>query len=267
MSQTTLAEAMGRMQERMAAERATPMPEFVREDPDYAPPARTWTCDHCHDLHVVDDDGRIVPCPDCGAAHHAERLRRLCGLAPAMESWTVAQFRAQTPEAKAAKAAARQAVKRRTGWLTLWGPWGTGKTFLLAAVVNECRQAGHLAVYTTVADLLDELRETFDAASGESYSTRFERYRRAKVLALDELEKFRASEWAEEKFFQLIETRYERADTCLTLFATNNRVAPGAKVVPATRYPGYLESRLLDGRFAVHEIGGGDLRPRMTRQD
>ena len=57
-----------------------------------------------------------------------------------------------------AMAAVAAAVAQRKGLITLWGPFGTGKTGLLMAAVNGCRNADLAAIYRTTADALAWLR-------------------------------------------------------------------------------------------------------------
>lgn len=204
--------------------------------------------------------GGLVPCPRCGAARQQARLERVSGLSPEMQRWTLDGFSKRFGRQEALKAA-REAVAKPRGFVTFWGSWGTGKTYLLASIVNECRQAGMASVYTTVADLLDEFRTTFDPKAEDSYSALWHRVLNAHVLALDETEKFRATEWAEERFFALVDNRYRRMADCLTLFATNVPVRRGSTIIERTSYPGYLEDRLLDGRCRVVQVEGGSVRP------
>lgn len=204
--------------------------------------------------------GGLVPCPQCGAAKQQARLERISGLSADMKTWYLDGFASQFGRHEALDAA-REAVAQPRGFLTFHGAWGTGKTYLLASVVNECRRLGMAAVYTTVADLLDEFRTAFNPKAEEGYSALWERVISCKVLALDEAEKFRATEWAEERFFALVDNRYRHLGECLTLFATNVPVKRGATIIERTSYPGYLEDRLLDGRCRVVAVTGGSVRP------
>ena len=225
-------------------------------------------CDVCRGVGFVFDEaawerngfrGGLVLCPACGQARRQERLERMCGLSDSMHAWTLAGFWSE-PGREAALEAAWRAVEQPRGFLTFWGPCGTGKTYLLAAIVNECRARGLSAVYATVAELLESLHDSFEPESGESLSGTWRRFLDAQVLALDEIEKFPASPWTEEKFFQLISQRYRWSEQRLTVFATSRPVRCGCRIIERTRYPGYLESLLLDRRFGVLELRGPDRR-------
>lgn len=232
--------------------------------------AMPYRCQTCKDMHFVHDEERwqvsgfhdlaLVPCPDCGQQYQRERLRALSGLSAEMQNWTLEHFQKQHGRIEAL-AAAQKAVEKPRGFLTFWGAWGTGKSYLLAAIVNECKGKGLPSVYTTVADLLDDLRETFNPKAELSFSRLFERVQNCKVLAIDELEKFHTTPWSEEKFFQLVDHRYRNASGCLTVLATNRPVRHGTSIIQNTAYSGYLESRLLEKRFSVVEVKGGDMRP------
>ena len=90
-----------------------------------------------------------------------------------------------------------------------------------------------------------------------------------KVLCLDEIEKFKATEWAEEVFFRLLEDRYRNWATHLTVLATNRQIGLDKAVITDTRFPGYLESRIMDGRFwQLDQFWTvSDARPALKRQE
>jgi hypothetical protein len=230
-------------------------------------------CDVCRGVGFVFDEaawerngfrGGLVLCPACGQARRQERLERMCGLSDSMHAWTLAGFWSE-PGREDALEAAWRAVEQPRGFLAFWGGRGVGKTYLLAAIVNECRARGLSAVYATVAELLESLRDSFDPESGESLPGTWRRFLDAQVLALDEIEKFPASPWAEENFFQLIDQRYRWSEQCLTVFATSRPVRWGCRIIERTRHPGYLESLLLDRRFGVFELRGPDRRRSVGR--
>jgi len=202
-----------------------------------------------------------VPCPACpGAAERRQaRLAQVCGLSDEMRGWRL-DAAIHRDGSTAAIIASRKLLEAGQGWLTLWGEWGTLKTYLLAAMVNEVRESGRVAVYTTMADLLDEFKRCFNPNAGTQFSVLWDRVVQADLLAIDEIEKFNPTSWAEAEFFRLVDNRYRNANETMTVWATNSRVAPNRTVIPNTRYPGYLESRINDARFAVVEMAGGDVR-------
>lgn len=144
--------------------------------------------------------------------------------------------------------------------LTLTGKPGVGKTRLLICAVNEARDAGQPAVYTTMSDLLAYLRRAFnpDLDADGTYEERWELYRTVEVLAVDELDEFSATPWAMERFMRLIDERWRNMDRCVTLLATNSRLSS---------MPEKIASRLRDGRALLLAITGGDMRPMQKWED
>ncbi len=93
-------------------------------------------------------------------------------------------------------------------WLVFRGPVGIGKTHLAMAITHACIDAGIVALFATVPDLLDHLRATYEPTARAVYDDMFTQLRDAEVLVLDDLGTQRSSPWADEKIFQLINHRY-----------------------------------------------------------
>lgn len=143
------------------------------------------------------------------------------------------------------------AVDECSGLITLTGSYGVGKTTLLMCAVNEGRDAGKLAIYTTVTDLLSYLRSTFGPDAEESFDKYWDALIRCEILALDELDEFHTTPWAMERFLRLIDERWRRMDEVLTLCAINNRIQS---------LPGKIQSRLKDLRAQIIALEGHDMR-------
>ena len=198
----------------------------------------------------------LVRCPACGGNARAQYLDRICGLPAELRSYTWTQKK-DGRLAECHRAAARLIADPRW-FFTLTGPYGSGKSGTLAAIVNAGKAAGKTAIYTTTADVLDVLKAAFaPGATGDSYLDRLDLYREAAILCLDEFDRFHTTDWAENEFWKIINARYGNGPRMLTAFATNAKLSD---------LPGYLRSRMEDARCQVWELPAGDHRqPRKER--
>lgn len=191
----------------------------------------------------------IERCSVCGPNRQSEYLRKMDGLTNEMRGWT---FGNTSPNRNSEAWQTARAVAQSPEWfLTLTGPYGVGKTRMLSCIVNEARESRWPAVYLTTAALLDHLRSAYSPGAEVSYDAMWERVTTARVLALDELDRWNPTPWAQEKFFQLIDARYRAGAEMLTVFATNNDIEG---------LPGYVQSRMMDRRCRIFKMSGGDVR-------
>jgi DNA replication protein DnaC len=120
------------------------------------------------------------------------------------------------------------------GWLLMEGGYGSGKTHLAAAIANFAVQVGLPTIFITVPDLLDTLRFSYNATE-DSFEERFEQIRQAPLLILDDFGTQNATEWSQEKLFQILNHRYINK---LPLVITTN--------LSLDRIEGRIRSRLSD---------------------
>jgi DNA replication protein DnaC len=149
------------------------------------------------------------------------------------------------PDAYAAAAAF--ACEPARSWLVLEGAVGTGKTHLLAAIVNRLLTSAWHPVYAVMPDLLRHLREGFD--SGD-HAQRWRDVKEAEVLLLDDYGAEQQTDWGNETLFVLLDYRWAMA--LPTVVATNLKPAD---------MPPRIASRLHDlARSRVVRMRGGDYR-------
>lgn len=124
--------------------------------------------------------------------------------------------------------------------LLFTGPFGSGKTRLAAAVLNEVQERYQEGVRgEVVPELLQRLRTTYDPQSADSEDRVLQPLLRASLLLLDDIGAERVSEWVQERLFLVIDHRYRRR--LPTLFTTN-------------LHPEDLEERL-GGRIVSRIVG------------
>ncbi len=196
------------------------------------------------------DFGKLVPCPTCHAPKLSSHLRDLSQLDGWLEDASFDNFKL-CAENRKAYTAALKFVDKPIGWLTLWGTYGPGKTHLLAAIANRLTAEGKGAIYYTLPDLMDALRDSYK----DDFSGTFHRVANVPVLLIDEVDKISPTAWAMEKEYQLFDARYRGLGQFGTVFAMNTRPEISGDDSD------YIISRMFDRRFDVIEVGGGDMRP------
>ena len=102
---------------------------------------------------------------------------------------------------------ARMYAASLNGWLLLQGGYGSGKTHLAAAIANFAVSMGVPTLFLTVPDLLDMMRFAYGSPD-TSFEERFNEIRSATLLVLDDLGTQNATQWAQEKLFQILNYRY-----------------------------------------------------------
>ena len=133
------------------------------------------------------------------------------------------------------------ASQQHAGLFYLYGHSGIGKTHLLMAAVNHTNHNHGRAYYAKTLTLLDELRQSF---ADETYHQRWEKLLAYDTLCIDELERFNGTEFAINAVFNLIDERYRRRATKLTLLASN---------LDPSRLPAPIQDRCR--RNTIHIIG------------
>ena len=167
------------------------------------------------------DFGRAVPCrcvQEEDARARTNRLLKYSRLG-AMARFTFATLlprgRSTSPQAQARYGlvveAARAFAEAPRGWLVLTGVPGSGKTHLAAAIANHAIEHGTPALFLTVADLLDELRASYDEDAEVPYARLLEQIRSAPLVILDDLDAYSGTPWAKEKFGQVVAHRFHAA--------------------------------------------------------
>lgn len=221
-------------------------------------------CPECHtpgetgffrrDVWPGDPDfGRLLHCEhQFHQSARQDRLRQISQLGAEDAKRRLSDI-AVNPKNKAMIEAAQEAIDRGHGWLYVWGGPGNAKSIVLMSVVNEMNAAGRgPAIYTTFSELLDYIKAGFKR---NEFDARLDALIKAPVLAIDEMDKVKESEWLLEFRFKFLDHRYRSAvnKASLTLFAGN--------LNPAEIFDEALVDRFRDGRFRIVENTAPSARP------
>lgn len=123
------------------------------------------------------------------------------------------QFIADTPEKQLILKKIKHQVDRGNGFVILRGSVGTGKSYMGAAIIKS---AGH-GKFVTEADLIGELRKTYDEHKG--LEEMVAKYRSCKVLVLDELDAAVKGSDIQPILYRILADRYEKSK--LTVITSN----------------------------------------------
>lgn len=163
--------------------------------------------------------------------------------------------------------ACREMLAGQASMLTVWGTSGNGKSVALIAMVNEFLDRGIPAMYVPSYDLLNWLQDAFHAngdVKSESMYARLERVKSICMLAVDEFQGIKVTDWRLEQLRNIVDRRWRDGvdGRSFSIFAMNED--------PAS-LEARIWSRLRDGSNAlsgkpVIENNDVDMRPLLRRQ-
>jgi len=104
-------------------------------------------------------------------------------------------------------------------WLILAGDLGVGKTGLAIGLIKKALSEGRASLYRPFVELLSDIRATYRSrdASEPDEADLVRALKSAEVLALDDVGAARATGWAQERLYEILNHRYnERRRTIVT---------------------------------------------------
>jgi hypothetical protein len=217
-------------------------------------------CPACGGIGFISGEGgKIITCPRLFQRQIRKNATRY-GLVESEVSALGWKSIIRNKEVDKAMNAVQVVLDRGYGWIFMWGDHGQAKTLLLKIAIAESLRAGKEAAYCNMAGILDNLRAAFDLkdASGES-ERRLEWWQSLPILAIDEFNRVKESDWVSERRFTLMDARYVQAirHETITLIASNTS---------PDKQDSYLYDRIKDGRFEIVELRGPSARASMTEK-
>lgn len=122
---------------------------------------------------------------------------------------------------------------------------GSGKTMVAAALANELINEHHRYVkFATSLDILDEIRATYSRKdSEESESKLLKDLVTSEFLVIDDFGTERATDWAGEKFYQIVNRRY--TNNKVTFYTSNYDLR-------TLKYDDRITNRIRERSFIAH---------------
>lgn len=204
--------------------------------------------------------GKLEPC-ECQYPVITMRLQELSRVTPGERNIRLDDIVADAgPDTLKMVGYAREFLNEPIGILTIYGSSGNAKSTTLLAIINELVQARRRAVYVTAFDLFGFVRGAFDRQNNvldESAYDRLKLFENIDVLAIDEFDAVRQTDWITEQVLDLIDTRhrYGLDGICGTVLAMNE-----FDVLPPR-----VCSRLKDGQNKLCVNNDPDMRPALRR--
>lgn len=146
--------------------------------------------------------------------------------------------------------------------LYIYGDNSSGKTFLLACICNELVWKGYKCIYTNLASILNEIRASYDK-NGMGECAILSSLQTYAFAFIDDLGKeflgreynAASSKWAEEKFFEVLNARYNAQKP--TIFSSNYSIGELASVLGLDKA---IIERINEMATRVIKLEGDDFR-------
>jgi DNA replication protein DnaC len=169
----------------------------------WRPPEPQYKCKVCEDRGVVmykvdvchPAFGKLHPCPYCSPEIKDGGFE------------AIEQFEGQN--VKQAERILARCLNVRSGFVYLWGSYGTAKTALLEATKVEAARRAYSVRVLSCENMLDTLRQSYGAGDTTT-GTYLRRYIETEYLGLDELDKIQQTDWSSAKIYELIDKRWQR---------------------------------------------------------
>lgn len=145
--------------------------------------------------------------------------------------------------------------------LFLWSNTkGSGKTMTATALANELlNKYGKQVKFATSLDILDAIRSSYNRDSEENEDNLIKDLAKVEYLIIDDFGTERATDWAGEKFYQIVNKRYIEQKP--TIFTSNFDIY-------TLKYDDRITNRIIERNYIVHfpEVSVREIKAKLGGQ-
>lgn len=185
----------------------------------------------------------MIPCDDCKPKRDAAQKKRYQALSEMtdldqgylLESFILKDKDGDRKGTAAMIEAGREMLDGDCNMITVWGKYGNGKSMFLKAMVNHFLDLGYPALYISAFDAIQWIQDAYHrdgtiktvGEAGGSALDRIDMLKDVAVLALDELQAFKPTDWNISIIESIVDRRWNKAiaKESYTLFAMNESPA------------------------------------------
>lgn len=121
---------------------------------------------------------------------------------------------------------------------------GSGKTMVATAMANELiDKHGKRVKFATSLDILDAIRSSYNKDSDETEDNLISDLTKAEILVIDDFGTERVSDWATERFYQIVNKRY--INRMVTIYTSNYDIYE-------LKYDDRITNRIIERSYVIH---------------
>lgn len=204
---------------------------------------KKYECPKCNDsgweLKRIDEDGNeIYGNCSCGIRNRriAKGRRNFSQIPEVFKDSKISNFDSSVYEKEDSKKLIEASLKAVNYWLENFEEMknrgmglyissvakGSGKTKMAASIANELVEKGILTLFATSVDILSAIKSTWTRDSETTEEKLINNLLIADVLILDDFGTEKETGWVNEKFYQIINSRYTMNK--ITIFTSNTKI-------------------------------------------
>lgn len=175
-------------------------------------------CEKCDGYGNIVDDKGARPC-ECKIRYWAAQRLAMANLPGSLRNKTIDNYetgnKQQTKNRHVIMQYLREFTPENHKGALLMGEPGLGKTHLAVAILRDLMNRGLTGIFYNVVDLLDDIKQSYDAKTGDGGREIARLLETMDVVVLDDLGAERMTPWVNDRLYAIINGRYQEGRTLI----------------------------------------------------